>query len=156
VATRRWKKIDMFIRFDTTHERDRHTDTHTDTAWRHRPRLCIALRGKNYDNILSRFHLIPERCGRTDRRTDRFAISISRVNMLTRDKNAWSWLHTHVRYSHNPITNPFDCVNITMWISRIREGDKNLCAAAAKNPLITVRQMLYRKYHTMLYLVTLR
>ena len=26
---------------------------------------------KNYDNMLSRFHLIPERHGRTDRRTDR-------------------------------------------------------------------------------------
>jgi len=27
------KKIDdMFVRFDTTHERDRHTDTQTDTA----------------------------------------------------------------------------------------------------------------------------
>jgi len=39
----------MFIRFDTVHERDRHThrQTHTDTAWRHRPRLCIASRGKN-------------------------------------------------------------------------------------------------------------
>jgi len=37
--------------------------------------------------MLSRFHLIPERYGRTDRRTDRFAISISRVSMLTRDKN---------------------------------------------------------------------
>ena len=40
--------------------------------------------------MLSRFHLIPERYGRTDRQTDRqtdiFAISISRVNMLTRDK----------------------------------------------------------------------
>ena len=34
---------DIFIRFDTTYERDRHTDT----AWRHRPRLCIASRGKN-------------------------------------------------------------------------------------------------------------
>ena len=47
---------------------------------------------KNYDDMLSRFHLIPERNGqtveRTDRRTDRFAISISRVSMLTRDKNA--------------------------------------------------------------------
>ena len=31
---------------------------------------------------LSRFHLIPERYGQTDR----FAISISRVRMLTRDK----------------------------------------------------------------------
>ena len=53
---------------------------------------------KNCDDMLSRFHLIPERDGRTDgqtdrqtdRRTDRFAISISRVrrvSMLTRDKN---------------------------------------------------------------------
>ena len=25
---------------------------------------------KNYDDMLSRFHLIPERYGRTDRRTD--------------------------------------------------------------------------------------
>jgi len=31
---------------------------------------------KNYDDMLSRFHLIPERCGRTDR----FAISILRVS----------------------------------------------------------------------------
>ena len=38
---------------------------------------------KNYDNTLSRFHTIPECNGRTDR----FAISISRVSMLTRDKN---------------------------------------------------------------------
>jgi len=46
---------------------------------------------KNYHDILSRFHLIPERYGRTDeqtdRRTDRFAISISRVSVLMRDKN---------------------------------------------------------------------
>ena len=38
---------------------------------------------KHYDDMLSRFHLIPERYGQTDR----FAISISRVGMLTRDKN---------------------------------------------------------------------
>jgi len=37
--------------------------------------------------MLSRFHLIPERNGQTDGRTDRFAISISRVSILTRDKN---------------------------------------------------------------------
>ena len=42
---------------------------------------------KNGDDMLSRFHLIPERHGRTDRRTDRIPISISRVSMLTRDKN---------------------------------------------------------------------
>ena len=45
---------------------------------------------KNYDDMLSRFHLIPERYGRidgrTDRQTDRFTILISRVSMLTRDK----------------------------------------------------------------------
>jgi len=34
---------DVFIRFDRMHERDRHTDT----AWRHRPRLCIPSRSKN-------------------------------------------------------------------------------------------------------------
>jgi len=46
---------------------------------------------KNYDDMLSRFHLIPERHGQTDRQTDGqtdiFAVSISRVSMLTRDKN---------------------------------------------------------------------
>jgi len=49
---------------------------------------------KNYDNVLSRFHLIPERHGQTDERTDgqtdgrtyRIAISISCVSVLTRDK----------------------------------------------------------------------
>ena len=43
---------------------------------------------KNYDDMLSRFHLIPERYGRTDGQTDRFAISISLVIVLTRDKNS--------------------------------------------------------------------
>ena len=39
--------------------------------------------------MLSRFYLIPERYtdGQTDGQTDRFAISISCVSMLTRDKN---------------------------------------------------------------------
>ena len=35
---------------------------------------------KNYDDMLSRFHLIPERY----ERTDRFAISISRVTVDAR------------------------------------------------------------------------
>jgi len=56
---------------------------------------------KNYDDMLSRFHLIPERYGRTDGltdrqtdgRTDRFAISILRVSVLTRGKN--TSLHSH-------------------------------------------------------------
>jgi len=42
---------------------------------------------KNYDNMLSRFHLIPERHGQTDGQTDSIAISISRVSVLTLDKN---------------------------------------------------------------------
>jgi len=45
--------------------------------------------------MLSRSHLIPERYGQTDGRADKktdrwtdiFAISISRMNMLTHDKN---------------------------------------------------------------------
>ena len=79
-------KICLFVL--TIHERDTQTDGHRMAAY---TALCIASRGKNYDNMLSRFHLIPERYGqadrRTDRQTDRFAISISRVSMLTRDKN---------------------------------------------------------------------
>ena len=48
---------------------------------------------KNYDNMLSRFHLIYRNVtdrrtdGQTDGRTDKIAISISRVSVLTRDKN---------------------------------------------------------------------
>ena len=38
------------------HERDGHTDGRTDTAQRHRPRLCIASRGKNRNfRPISRF-----------------------------------------------------------------------------------------------------
>ena len=41
------KKIETtFILFDRIHERDRQTDGQTNTARRHRPRLCIALRAK--------------------------------------------------------------------------------------------------------------
>jgi len=42
---------------------------------------------KNYDDMLNRFHPIPERYGQTDERTEIIPISISRVSMLTRDKN---------------------------------------------------------------------
>ena len=49
--------------------------------------VCIFGQGyrmvkKNYDDMLSSFHLIPERYGRTDGQTDRFAISISRISIL--------------------------------------------------------------------------
>jgi len=44
---------------------------------------------KNYDSILSCFHPIPERHGRTNRQTDGRTdrIPISHVSMLTREKN---------------------------------------------------------------------
>jgi len=45
-------RYDMFISFDTIHERDGHTDRQTDTqmdttdtALRYRPHLCIASHG---------------------------------------------------------------------------------------------------------------
>ena len=56
---------------------------------------------KTYNDMLSRFHLIPERYGRTDgqtdRQTDRFSISISHVSMLTRDKNSSSYINYSTR-----------------------------------------------------------
>ena len=64
---------------------------------------------KNYDHMLSRFHLVPERYGRTDGRTDgwtdRIAISISRVSVLTRDKNAYQrrWMEFWIS-PVNPVT----------------------------------------------------
>jgi len=46
---------------------------------------------KIYDDMLSRFHTIPACHGQTDGqtngRTDRIATSMSRVSVLTRDKN---------------------------------------------------------------------
>jgi len=42
------EKIGMFIRFNRIHERVRQTDT----AWRHRPRLCIASRGNKFKSTI--------------------------------------------------------------------------------------------------------
>jgi len=43
-----YAKVTNFWRyFDRMHEGDRQTNRQTDTARRHRPRLCVALRGKN-------------------------------------------------------------------------------------------------------------
>ena len=59
---------------------------------------------KNCDNMLSRFHLIPERYGQTDGRTDgqtdspteRIDLSISLVSVLTSDNQA-----KRVQVTHN-------------------------------------------------------
>jgi len=45
-------------------------DRQTDILPRHSPRYAYASRGKNYDDMLSRFHLTLERYGQTDRQTD--------------------------------------------------------------------------------------
>jgi len=43
---------------------------------------------KNYDNVLRRFHLIPERHGQTDGRTDGHVHQYrASARVLTRDKN---------------------------------------------------------------------
>ena len=59
---------------------------------------------KNCDDMLSRFHLVPERNGQTDRqtdrRTDRFAISISRVSMLTHDNKTANINVKKLRFRH--------------------------------------------------------
>ena len=62
LVTRWWKIFeDIFIRFDATHERGRHTDRQTDgqtPAWQHRQRLCIASRGKNVQRKSCKFRFI--------------------------------------------------------------------------------------------------
>ena len=50
---------------------------------------------KKYDDMLSRFHLIPERNGQTDRRTDGqicyINIAHQHTALLTRDKKDQLW-----------------------------------------------------------------
>ena len=41
-------KISLFVLAQITNVTDTQTDGHTDTACRHRPRLCIASRGKDW------------------------------------------------------------------------------------------------------------
>ena len=51
--------------------------------------------------MLSRFHLIPECYGQTDGQTDRFAISISRVSILTRVQHIWACVGC--RWGYRPV-----------------------------------------------------
>ena len=49
--------------------------------------------GEKTIDMLSRFHLVPERNGQTDGQTDRFAISISRVSMCESSPDGTVSLH---------------------------------------------------------------
>ena len=46
--------------------------------------------------MLSHFHLIPERDGQTEGQTDKIAISISHISMLTRNNEATNLLSTYL------------------------------------------------------------
>jgi len=70
-------KITLFVLAQLTNVTDGRTDRHRMPAYTHITRLCIASRGKNYDNVLSRFHLIAERRGQTD--GENCYISIARL-----------------------------------------------------------------------------
>jgi len=50
--------------------------------------------------MLSHFHLIPERNGQTDGRTDKIAISILRVSVLTLDNNVSQWAVVHYKQKY--------------------------------------------------------
>jgi len=112
---------------------------------------------KNYDDVLSRFHLIPERYRRTDEQTDRqtnrrtdFAISISRVSMLTRDKHVsvlsvlWCLAYSVVRFSRWVVDSFSESQSSTLCRKSISDAFKiklcppeghNLRAAAAIDKL---------------------
>ena len=66
--------------------------------------------------MLSCFHVIPERHGETDRRTDRISISISRVSTLTRDKKSGTFLQRGVERSLLYLTSLV--IVIFIWTTR--------------------------------------
>jgi len=73
---------------------------------------------KSYNNILSRFHKIPERNRRKNGRTDRIAISISRVSMLTRDKTMINthWLFTWIILDKYPLNTTRSTNNLCLVV----------------------------------------
>jgi len=80
---------------------------------------------KIYDDMLSRFHTIPACHGRTDKRTDgrtdRIAVSISRVSVLTRDKNDFWFDLNHFS------GNDFDLIQINFFVILSRDIDIARC-----------------------------
>jgi len=90
---------------------------------RHSPHYAYASRGKNYDNMLSSFHVIPERYGqtdgRTDRQTDRIAISMSRVRVLTHDNKKLSCPREAARCFVFVCIVSFDIIPTAQFLSRV-------------------------------------
>ena len=76
---------------------------------------------KNYHNMLSLFHLIPERHGQTDGRTDIIAISISRVSLAI-------WL----KYTHRTAVHCYDSNRNDSRMLRMKcTGVEDVVAATA-------------------------
>jgi len=101
---------------------------------------------KNYDSMLSRFHTTRKRTGRTDRRTERFSISISRVSMLTRDKNVIEW--TYVLKQLLP--------GVTNHQYHLRQRRHNHCITVKTDDRNFVRKQLFKDLywyyvHTSIY-----
>ena len=104
--------------------------------------------------MLSRFHLIPERYGRTDRQTDRFAsfaISISRVSVLTRDKNQTTVLRKalrtfKVRWLYVQVMRIIILFQKSSELIQVLLTDFNLTTRCSINRRTTQCQLIYLDY----------
>ena len=104
---------------------------------------------KNYDDILSRFHLIPERYGPTDGRTDRFAISISRVSMLARDKNSRvrrihmskPTVQQYQQSCHRANGNKTCCSLLLFKNNKLSRGSQGFVCQSSRNVVLRVEQL---------------
>jgi len=75
--------------------------------------------------MLSRFRLIPERYGQTDR----FAISISRVSMLTRDKNRTTLFGYSIGPASLPLMRRVASLDVYFWQRDLQDV---LCGDSAR------------------------
>jgi len=83
------------------------------------------LYGEVITTMLSRFHRVQKRNERTDGRTHRIAISISRVNMLTRDKKNVT-LFTSLWFSQT-LTNFYNIWHTTYRVNLQHTNPKYCC-----------------------------
>ena len=94
--------------------------------------------------MLSRLHLIPKRCGQTEKQTDKIAISISRVNVLTRDNKLEG---DSVERIYLRQTSSDGSVNKTIFLSCVsiltRDIDiANLSVCQSVRPSVTFRYQM--------------